>query len=185
MLAQRNGDWILTYTGRKFFPLDPLVDDIDIIDIAHSLSNQCRFAGHCTKFYSVAQHCIIVAMMSPDEHKLHGLLNDSAEAYLVDIPSPLKRSPEFKAYRNAEARVMTTICQKFGLEPIEPPSVKLVDKRMLATEARDMTINGGLGWESITERPYDFHVKPWTPKQAKTKFLTMFDKLTKERQAHA
>src|ERR1035437_8999101 len=52
--------WIQTYSGRRFCPLSPNPDAIVLQDIAHSLAMQCRFNGHCKKFYSVAQHSVYV-----------------------------------------------------------------------------------------------------------------------------
>lgn len=107
---------------------------------------------------------------------LWGLLHDASEAYLVDVPSPLKRLPEFEAYRQAEARLMETICGVFGLSAQEPPSVKLADRRMLATEARDLTMTEGRGWVTEAE-PYDFCIKPWTPEYARAKYISRLHEL--------
>lgn len=176
MIDPRKGGFIQTYTGKKFYPLDPRPDDIDINDIVHALSHQSRFAGHCTQFYSVAQHCVLVSLMCPQEDALWALLHDATEAYLVDIPSPLKKSPEFEFYRVTEKKLMETICDVFGLSHEEPVSVKIVDKRMLATEARDLTMSEGRGW--ITEaEPFDFHIKPWTPEYARVKFVSRLHEL--------
>jgi len=172
----RKGGFIVTYTGKRFYPLDPRAEDVDVNDIMHSLSHLSRFAGHCTSFYSVAQHCVLVSLMCPPEFALWGLLHDAPEAYLVDVPSPLKRCPEFAFYREAESKLMSTICGVFGLDKIEPPAVKLVDKRMLATEARDLTMTEGRGW--ITEaEPYDFHIKPWSPEIARAKYISRLHEL--------
>jgi len=173
----RHGAFIYTYTGKKFYPLDPRIEDIDINDIVYSLSNQCRFAGHCTSFYSVAQHSVLVSLMCPIEDSLWGLLHDASEGFLSDVPSPLKRTPEFEFYRKIEANLMGLICDKFGISRDEPTSVKLVDKRMLATEARDLTMSEGREW-ALTATPYDFHVQPWTPEYARVKFLSRLHELT-------
>lgn len=175
--SKDRGGWIQTYSGKAFFPFDPRVEDIDINDILHALSNQCRFAGHCTQFYSVAQHCVLVSQMCDPKDALYGLLHDATEAYLVDIPSPLKKSPAFAPYRETEKRLMETICQAFGLESDEPPSVKLADRRMLATEARDLTMTEGRGW-ATEAAPFDFHIQPWTPEYARAKFISRLHELT-------
>ena len=80
--------WIQTYTGKKFFPMNPKTEDLDIIDIAHALSMKCRFVGHTKQFYSVAQHSVIVSWNCSNPHL--GLLHDAAEAYLPDVPAPIK-----------------------------------------------------------------------------------------------
>jgi hypothetical protein len=87
---KRKGDWMQTYTGRQFWPIDPRADEIDIVDIAHALSQQCRFAGHCKSFYSVATHSWHTSNVCNSENALWGLLHDAAEAYLVDLPTPIK-----------------------------------------------------------------------------------------------
>lgn len=178
--AVRKGDWITTFTGKLFYPLDPRPEEIDINDIIHALSNQCRFAGHCTKFYSVAQHSVMVSLSCDPVDALWGLLHDASEAYLVDVPSPLKRMPEFAAYREAEKQLMGIICDVFGLSHDEPPSVKFADKRMLATEARDLTVTQGRGWTTL-EAPYEFHIEPWSAEIAQVKFLSRLHELTWKR----
>lgn len=177
---KRRGDWISTYTGKKFYPLDPRHEEIDINDIIHALSNQCRFVGHCTSFYSIAQHSVLVSLMCPSEHALWGLLHDASEAYLVDLPSPLKKDDAFKAYVEAEHQLMNVICDVFGLSHEEPKEVKLVDKKMLVTEARDLTMSQGMGWTMNVE-PYEFHIKPWTPEVARVKYLSRLHELTRKR----
>ncbi len=144
--APRRGNWIATYSGKRFYPLDARPEDIDVNDIIHALSNLSRFGGHTINFYSVAQHSVLVSLMCPEEDALWGLLHDASEAYLIDVPSPLKKCPEFVFYRQAEKKLMDVICGVFKLPSDEPPSVKLVDKRILATEARDLTMTEGRGW---------------------------------------
>lgn len=172
----RKGDWIATYTGKPFYPLDPKPNEIDIADISHALSNQCRFAGHSTNFYSVAQHCVLVSMMCSPENALWGLLHDATEAYLVDIPSPLKNSSLFAEYKKIENNLMKVICNVFQLPEEEPSEVKLIDKKMLATEARDLTMTQGRGWSNLVE-PYDFHIVPWDPEYARVKYLSRLHEL--------
>jgi len=179
---KRRGDWIATYSGKRFYPLDPRPEDIDGYDIIHALSNLSRFNGHCTEFYSVAQHSVLVSLMCSEQDALWGLLHDSTEAYLADVPSPLKKCPEFIFYREAEKRLMAVICGVFKLETVEPPSVKLADQRILATEARDLTMTEGRGWATMAE-PYDFHIKPWSPEYAKARFSARLHELLLKRAA--
>lgn len=177
---ERKGGWIATYTGKRFYPLDPRPEDIDINDIIHALSQLSRFGGHCTSFYSVAQHSVLVSLMCPEEDALWGLLHDASEAYLIDVPSPLKRCPEFAFYREAEAKLMGIICDVFKLGKEEPASVKVADKRILASEARDLTMTEGRGWVTEAE-PYDFHIKPWTPEYARVRFISRLHELMLKR----
>jgi uncharacterized protein len=129
------GTYLGTYTGGKFFPLDPQPEQVDILDIAHSLSMQCRYSGHTKQFYSVAEHSVLVSRALDDDDYMAqwGLLHDAAEAYLSDIPRPLKAIlPE---YSLLEEKVLKVIVQKYGLAWPMPDAVKRVDSLMLFLEA--------------------------------------------------
>jgi uncharacterized protein len=176
---QRIGGWIETFTGVVFYPLDPRPEEICIEDVAHSLSLQCRFAGHCREFYSVAEHSVRVSRELPAELALWGLLHDAAEAYLVDLRRPIKRFSEMgKLYRGIEAQLMLSVCDRFGLDIVEPPEVKRIDNALLMTEKRDLLGNGcAKAWED-TELPLAGRIKPWKPKVAERRFLTAFARLS-------
>lgn len=173
----RGSGWIQTYTGKAFYPLDPRVEDVEILDIAHALSNSCRFTGHCREFYSVAQHSVFVSFRVPEADALWGLLHDASEAYLCDVAKPVKKQGAMLEYRRAEARVMDVVCDRFGLSRVEPPSVKLVDQRALATEARDLMNIADRRWEQRAE-PYEERIGSLPPAAAKRMFLARFAALT-------
>ncbi len=171
-------DWIQTFTGRKFYPLRPRAEDVDIEDIAQALSNICRFTGHTTCFYSVAQHSVHVSANCPPEVALWGLLHDASEAYLADVARPVKRTPEFAHYKVIERRVMEAICERFELHsPIEPEEVKVADNRMLATEARDLMGPKHPDWV-WPATPYDWRITNLLPTKARALFLDTFRSLT-------
>lgn len=176
MTEERHGDWNQTFLGKKFWCLDPRPEEVFLEDIAHSLSNMCRFAGHVNDFYSVSQHSVLVSENVPPEDALWGLLHDASEAYLVDVPRPLKIQPEMSLYREAEARLMVAICQRFGLPIEEPESVKIADKRMVTTEKRDLLVDGPGRWKNVTT-PYEFVIEPWLPEKAKAVFLKRYAEL--------
>lgn len=163
-----------TFTGKLIYPLDLEVGDIDILDIAHSLSNLCRYGGHSEEFYSVAEHSVRVSFNCLKKDALHGLLHDASEAYLVDLPRPIKAfMPE---YRQAEDQVQRIIAEKFKLNWPWPHSVHDADVRMLVTEMRDLMkhyIN-----EAKVVKPYKAQITPMTSKQAKREFLKRFKELT-------
>jgi uncharacterized protein len=171
-------DWIATYTGKKFTPLDPRHEDVDIHDIAHALSHVCRFAGHVHSFYSVAQHSVLAAEHAPQELKLAALLHDASEAYICDMSRPVKHDPLMQPYRDAEKRLMGVIEDVFGVD-CEHPVIHEIDTRLLFTERRDLLPNSpewGGRWGDV--EPYPETITPWIPEFAKREFLCAFYQLT-------
>ena len=149
--------------------------------MAHSLSQMCRFLGHTKAFYSVAQHSVLVSEQVPRQDALWGLLHDASEAYLCDLPAPIKRDPQMRIYRIAEDRLMAAVCARFGLEPEVPHSVRIADKVLLATEFRDVTTMNDLAWivDECGQEPLpDFHITPWSSAVAEARFLERFRGLT-------
>ncbi|CCH02045.1 putative protein yfdR [Fibrella aestuarina BUZ 2] len=172
----RTGPYIQTYTGKRYYPIDPRPDDIDIEDIAHALSNICRFTGHTRQFYSVAQHSVLVSRQVDPEHKLAALLHDASEAYLTDLSRPVKRIPALMYYEHLETLAMTAIAQKLGFTYPVHPSIKVADERMLFTEKRDLLTPMDWGYEV---EPYPDIVDPWSPDEAEGAFLGYFLHLCK------
>lgn len=144
-------DWMQTYTGRAFYPLEPIASDIDPVDIAHALSLLCRYGGHVRRFYSVAEHCVLMSDAVAPEHALWALLHDATEAYMGDLIRPLKLA--MLTYRTAEDRLMSVICARFGLDPVCPAEVKAADNRILRDERDALLGAPPLPWSSIEEVP--------------------------------
>ena len=154
-----NDIWIECFSGRKFYPLNPREEDIDIYDIAHSLSMTCRFMGHAKYFYSVAEHSLRVAEICPHGLKLAGLLHDYAEAYIGDIPKPIKKILE--RVEVIEQIILSAIFKKFNVNlGGDGFLVKSADHIMLATEARDL-MEGHLKDYPIPEKPLKKHIVPY------------------------
>jgi 5'-deoxynucleotidase YfbR-like HD superfamily hydrolase len=168
--------WIQTYSGRRFNPVNPIPEAIVIQDVAHALSMQCRFSGHVKRFYSVAQHCVLVSYLCDKQDALWGLLHDATEAYLVDVPRPLKHSGQLEGYIKIESLMQSAVCQRFGLEDKEPDSVKYADTLLLSTEARDLLPNLRSDWTQPTE-PLPLTIKPLGPGEAKHLYLKRFFQL--------
>ena len=168
-------NWIQTFTRRHFTPLDPKPGDVDIRDIAHSLSLQCRFNGHCRTFYCVADHSVRVSRIVPDHDALWGLMHDAAEAYLTDLPRPVKR--QLTVFGDIEDKVLEVIAEVFGLQWPMPDSVHEADLRLLATEARDLMNVRPLDWGIDCETLQDT-IEPLTPVEAEQAFLSRFNELT-------
>ena len=174
----RVGNWIQTYTGQKFWPIDPREGEIVIEDIAHSLSLQCRFNGHINNFYSVAQHCLHVSQLSNSENALWGLLHDASEAYLCDLPSPLKHfSTMGTEYRKIESKLMVFICLRFGLSITEPEDVRSADQMMLYWERRDLLPPPMIPWEKEAPPLPETVLSPMQPETAEKAFLLRFREL--------
>lgn len=176
-ISENRGDWIQTFTGKSFFPLSPNLEDICIEDIAHALSLICRFNGHSLEFYSVAQHCILVSQYCSEKNKLAGLLHDASEAYICDIPRPLKHTDDFARYRRIESLLQSSIYYKYQLTNLDIKEVKDVDLKMLATEKRDLMAPSQKDWSWLPE-PYPEKITPLSPKEAEELFLKTFFKLT-------
>jgi 5'-deoxynucleotidase YfbR-like HD superfamily hydrolase len=174
-------------SGLSIDLVDPAPDAIHILDIAHGLALQCRFAGQIQEFYSVAQHSVMVSRLVPREDALWGLLHDASEAYINDVPSLLKETKLLTGYRMVEARLMNAVLKQFGLAGQYcdvPRSVKQADDVALATEFRDLC-----GWppeaaESETgARPSLEHILPVTWQNARRMFMDRYYEITSWRRA--
>lgn len=176
-------EWIHTHCGVKFIHRDPKPQDILIEDIAHSLSNLCRFAGHTKVFYSVAEHSVRVSYLCKPPYEFEGLMHDSPEAYVVDMPRPLKYAPGMEPYRAYEKLSERAIRERFNMLPVEPKEVKDADIRLLYTEKRDL-LTPGAHWSlpklvvNQEIEPLPLPIDPWTPEQAKIRFLMRYYELT-------
>lgn len=165
----RKGLWIQTYTDRKYWPLDPRPEEVFIEDIAHALSNECRFGGHSKNFYSVAQHCVLVAVHTLPEFRAQALMHDASEAYLKDIPKPIKKY--LKGYEELEQLNALVIGEAFGLELVTlPDAVHEQDDRALFTEKRDLRGPSPALWGGDVP-PWDEKITAWSPEEAEAKFL--------------
>ena len=182
----RNPDgWIGIYSGRRFYFAEPRLEDIDIKDIARALSNLCRFGGHVQEFYSVAQHCVLASQQAPAEYKLEALLHDAGEAYLVDMPRPIKKA--LSDYRAIETNLDRACATRFGYPYPMSDRVREIDNRLLVTEASQL-----LGphmekwwaephphWEMMGKpQPYTLIIDPWPARKAYLNFLATYDMLT-------
>jgi 5'-nucleotidase len=162
--------------GHLFDLLHPETSRIEIEDIAHALSNQCRFTGHVREFYSVAQHSVIASLLVPQEDALHALLHYAAEAYLGDVSRPLKSL--LPDYRAIERTVEAAVLAAFGLDPAMPASVKAADNVMLATEKRDLRPqHDDRGSDDAKAIPCPWRIWPWPPKRAYAEFMRRYHDL--------
>lgn len=190
--------WIQTFCGIKFNIFEPKAENILIQDIAHALSNISRFGGHCREFTSVAQHCVLVSRLIdnpglPEKDqaklKLAGLLHDATEAYLIDLPSPIKR--QMPKYIEIEDNLHSLVANKFGLTMDDFRAIKEYDKIALVMEARALMAPFHDDWEldescmgnvvSCSEAYPNFYKQCWSPKQAEQIYLNTFTRLWQDR----
>ena len=174
-------DFISTLSVPKFHFLDPKAEDIHILDIAHALSLTCRFGGHCSVFYSIAEHSVILAEILENQGAkpltvLAGLLHDAEETYLPDIPSPIKaQMPEAKALYDV---LGLAIDQKFRLGEADWRCIENVDRRLCTTEAKALGI-WNKEWED-TGAPLDVKLYLWSSEDAEELFLRNFLELSEK-----
>lgn len=177
---------IETVSGVWFDFLNPKPEQINVNDIAHSLSMQCRFVGHSSRFYSVAEHSWHVARMLDGcslAVQLSGLLHDASEAYITDVPSPVKQ--HLNNYEDLEDGIQRVIFERYGLEFPMHPAVKLADRAMLSIESHYLLPSRGNGWDMW--RHYKraaiqdaYRPVGMGPDQAKEVFLDKFTELMTE-----
>jgi uncharacterized protein len=170
---------IFTYTGKYVHLMEPRAETIDIIDIAHALSQISRFGGHTRTFYSVAQHSIGVAQLVPVKYRLQALLHDAAEAYFGDMVQPLKCLPVSRDYRDHESWMQATINDRFGLGLVQDQEcidhIRQADLIMLATERRDLMAPDMTPWPILHDiKPRMHSIRPMLPIPAESAFLQYY-----------
>jgi 5'-deoxynucleotidase YfbR-like HD superfamily hydrolase len=180
------GPYLQTVSGRWVNPFDPDPAQLDAGDIARALANQCRFGGHCRVFYSVAQHSVIVSRLVEErggdvEEVFAALMHDATEAYLGDMPHPLKhRSPLGAAFREAEAHLEQAIRERFGLRS-GVREIKEADRALLATERRAFSAETWHWPELEGVEPLDLELSAWSPEQAADEFAARYAELEARR----
>jgi hypothetical protein len=183
-LDRREGDFMQVYSGRQYWPCDPRPAEVFIEDIAHSLSLQCRYAGHCILHYSVAEHSVLIARWLLPKYgplmALHGLLHDAPEAYCVDVPRPLK--PHLANYKQIEELNWHAVADRFGLSRDLPAEVHEADNRIIGDEFINMR---PMAWHARFDNPLGVKIGCWSPQEAEEEFLATFEALTNQRAAAA
>lgn len=168
--VQSGADWIQTASGRAFYPLRPRPADVCLSDIAHGLSNLCRYGGQCKRFYSVAEHSVLLSYAVPPALARWALMHDASEAYLIDIPRPLK--PFLPQYREAERVLMECIAARYGLEWPEPADLHEYDTRILHNEQSVLHPSPPQPWNVPGLPLAGITITGWQPLQARARFLS-------------
>ncbi len=158
-------DCIRTFSGLYMNVFEPTPEMINIEDIAHALSHQCRFGGHLPEFYSVAQHSVLCSQLVTKEHRMAALLHDASEAYLLDIPRPIKN--RLDNYKKIEDNLMLIISKLVGFQYPLTEQVKIVDEQMLQLE-----------WEQLMlKKPMVKHFRCWSAGYSKFRFLEVYGEI--------
>ena len=176
------GPFIQTLSGRRVNPLDAAPEDIDPADIARALAHICRFGGHSKAFYSVAQHSAIVCDLleergaTPDE-LMAALLHDASEAYLGDLPHPIKHRSELgAAFKAAEKQLEAVIVERFSL-PDVAARIKPLDRALLATERATFSEVTWHWPELDGAEELDLEIEPWSPERAHEEFTRRYARI--------
>jgi len=169
-------EWIQTFTGRRVRPLAMRAIDVSFRDIAHGLSHLCRFAGQTGVFYSVAQHSVYAAQLleaegAPRDVWLWGLFHDAAEAYISDVPRPVKAL--LPGLDVIEERILRAVAGRFGLVWPIPAGVWRVDDALLAAEAAQL-MGRVEGW-SFREEPAAVKIRAMEPVLARLAFSERYE----------
>jgi len=172
-----------TPSGIYFDFADPQPDQIDINEIARSLSNTVRYRGFLRHgiFYSVAEHCVHCAELAFKNRYTPGtvfyaLMHDAAEAYTGDCPKPLKvMLPDFQ---NVERRIENAINKKFDINTAHKSIIKDLDYQMLKAEKKVLFPNDNRKWSGFDQiKDVDIEIQCWKPEIAEVYFLNMFNLL--------
>lgn len=156
-----------TISGTMVDLLHPTQDTISLEDIAHALSHICRFSGHVHRFYSVAEHSVLMSKMVPEEYALSALMHDAAEAYIGDVTRPVRMYVDIDPL---EERFNRVIFDKFNLRVrFDCEEIRVADARMLVTERPDIMMRGA--------EPYPIHLNYWTPLEARSAFMMRYFEL--------
>jgi hypothetical protein len=176
------GPYLQTVSGRWVNPFEPDPEQLDITDITRALANTCRFGGHCRSFYSVAQHSVIVSELVEQrggdaEDAFAALMHDASEAYLGDMPHPLKHRSELgAAFKAAEDRLEDVLRERFKVKP-DVPEIKRADRALLATERRAFSAEDWHWPELEGVEPLDLQLTAWPPDEAAAKFAARYAQL--------
>jgi 5'-nucleotidase len=180
------GPYLQTVSGRFVNPFDPDPTQIDIQDITRALANTCRFGGHCRSFYSVAQHSVIVSELVEErggdpEDVFAALMHDASEAYLGDMPHPIKhRSALGEAFKAAEDRLEQALQTRFKIKA-GVPEIKRADRALLATERRALSTEDWHWPELDGIEPLEIQLTAWSPDEAAARFQARYEELEKAR----
>lgn len=183
---ERIGDYIQVNSGRRFYVLDPRPEDITINDIAHALSNICRFTGHGNRFYCVGEHSILCARVArklgySTLQQLYCLMHDGSESVVNDLARPVKQN--IPQYKEVEDCIMAVIWEVAGIpKPTEEDYkvVKKIDNTLLINEMEQLMKRNDVPTDIEYEQMYVDLSVGYNAGESKIPFLTMYVSLVEE-----
>jgi uncharacterized protein len=184
---ERVGDYIQVNSGGTFYVLDPRPSDIKVEDIAHSLSNLCRFTGHGDRFYSVGEHSIHCARIArklgfSTLQQLYALGHDASESVMNDLARPVKQN--IPQYKEIEDNVMKTMWEVMGLpEPSEEDYqiVKMLDNTLLLHELTQLMKRDTTTYPDVEHFPVSVDLSVgYGAGESKQDFLAIYNELMNE-----
>jgi len=167
--------------GSMFAPLAPDPEHMSPEAIACGLANACRFGGQMRRYYSVAQHSVLVAALAPKDLEVqkYALLHDAEEAFgLPDLPTPMK--PFFPQFVAAQGKIGRMVLDRYQVDPELKRIVKPFDTLALAIEKRDLkeASNGYL--HDLPVPPDHVRIRPLTPRPAERLFRSAMTRVFEE-----
>lgn len=172
-------DGIELLNGQMFDFFNPSATEISVEELAHVLSNVCRFAGHVRYFYSVAQHAVNASLIVAEGHEKAALLHDTAEGFTNDIVTPLK--VQVPLFKDIETVIESDMARRFDFQYPLSPEVKLADLQMLKIE-KDILKPSTSHWAILDGVEVDHlldrvDMRPMTPTEACDAFLQRWEEV--------
>lgn len=189
VIDETRGPWIQLVNGQPFYPFAPNFEVVTIEVIAHALAYQCRYGGHAKKFYSVAEHCVLLAryirkqieaglfpelvtLQEQNAFIRETLLHDRDEAVFVDIQRPIKHS--LPGYQTLGKIAADGLADQFCVPRTDNPFIKEIDRRICGDEYRQI-LNPCIEPWGMDIAPLGVTIHGWEPHVAKAIFLTMWE----------
>jgi uncharacterized protein len=182
---------IQTYSGQFIDLLRPNKSNMSLSDIPQALGMKARFTGQTKFHYSVAQHCVLGALLLGNTHdvdvQLAFMLHELGEVYLPDIASPLKPHILVNGMTWTELEHIHTLefIKALGLpysilDVIYSRPVKNMDRSMLMAEAP--VVLGELlpGWGYAGVIPASIPIQEWTPSFAASSWMYNYKVLVEQ-----
>jgi hypothetical protein len=182
-MTDPRGEWMITVSGRRFYPLDPLPEDVDFNDMAHHLARLCRYGGAVEGWYSVAEHSCLMSdhfvALGDVEGAGYALVHDGPEYVINDIIRPIK--PELPDFKRIEASIERAILIRLGLALSLPARIKQADQLIVGDERRQLFRPEALARAQWHDRPsLGVTCRQWERDRAKVEWRSRFHALFPE-----